>query len=208
MEKYKISCTNCALKISMLLPTRPIKCPACKEYFGYNDVDDGDAGFSGVKMSDNFVSGGQTYIHAEGDCSIESNSDIVMDVKTVVTALKGAKVEMNNPIIDKNPIFPDEVIFKGVVVSRPKVLILETIVKDVIGTKQTLKMTPVELKRFFIIVQNRVYNGLVEGLNAGALTGIRELFSDSDQFIKIIDSEQCLTDNGVELLKFTAHRVT
>lgn len=51
---------------------------------------------------------------------------------------------------------------------------------------------------------NRIHNGLVVGLNGGALTGIRCLFSSGHQMIEIIDTDDQLTDEGIELLKYIA----
>lgn len=207
MNKYRIDCSNCGLKISMLLASRPSKCPGCKEYFGFHDVDTGKQNCTGVRISDSFTSGCSKYIHAEGDCLIETNNDVVMDVNTVVTALKGAKVEMNNPIIDKKPTYPKAINYSGIEVSPPKVFILQVIVLDVIGVAETLSMTPCELKNFFKIVLNRIHNGLVEGLNGGALTGVRTLFSSGYHSIEIIGQDECLTDEGVKLLKYIAQNM-
>ncbi|QXX07561.1 hypothetical protein KW548_06050 [Vibrio neptunius] len=129
-----------------------------------------------------------------------------MDVDTVVTAIKGAKVEMNNPTIDKKPELPEALDYKGIEISPYRVFILQTIVNDVIGVEQTLSMTHGEIRTFFRVVMNRIYNGLVVGLNGGALTGIRSLFSDGHQAIDIIDTGDQLTDEGIELLQFIAAR--
>ncbi len=204
MKKYHVNCSNCGLNITMLLPTRPSRCPDCKEYFGFYDVDDGDEDNFGVRISDSFTSGGKKYLHAEGECSVETYNDVVMDVDTVVTAIKGAKVEMNNPTIDKKPNFPEAMDYKGIEISPPKVFILQTIVNDVIGAEQTLSMTHGEIRTFFRVVTNRIHNGLVVGLNGGALTGIRCLFSSGHQMIEIIDTDDQLTDEGIELLKYIA----
>ncbi|HIF9148160.1 TPA: hypothetical protein ACX6SL_000718 [Photobacterium damselae] len=206
MKKYYVNCSNCGLNISMLLPVRPSKCPGCREYFGFHDVDDGDQDNYGIRISDSFACGGKKYIHAEGECSVETHNDVVMEVDTVVTAIKGAKVEMNNPTIDKKPELPKALDYKGIKISPPKVFILQTIVNDVIGVEQTLTMTYGEIRTFFRVVMNRVYNGLVVGLNGGALTGIRRLFSDGHQVIDIIDTDDQLTDEGIELLQFIAAR--
>lgn len=204
MKKYRVNCSNCGLNINMLLCTRPSKCPKCEDYFGFHDVDDGDDGNYGIRMSDTFTSGGKKYIHAEGECSIETHNDVVMDVETVVTALKGAKVEMNNPTIDKTPDLPKAVNYNGIEISPPKVFVLKTIVRDVIGIEETLSMTDSEMRAFFRVVSNRIYNGLVSGLNGGALTGIRRLFSDGHHVVEVIDTDGQLTKDGVELLKFVA----
>ena len=129
-----------------------------------------------------------------------------MDVDTVVTAIKGAKVEMNNPTIDKKPDLPEALNYKGIEISPPRVFILQTIVNDVIGAEQTLSMTHGEIRTFFRVVMNRIHNGLVAGLNGGALTGIRRLFSGGHQVIDIIDTDDQLTDEGIELLQFIAAR--
>lgn len=207
MNKYRISCSNCSLKISMLLATRPTKCPTCNEYFGFNDVDDGDSENYGVKIIGAFTSGSNKYIHAEGDCNVKTENDVVMGVKTVVTALKGASVEMNNPTIDKSPSFPSSMEFDGIEISPPKVFILDTIVRDVIGVETTLSSRDEEIIVLFQVVHNRIHNGLVDGLNGGALTGIRQLFSNGYDIIEIIDTNNKLTMSGVRLLKFIAKKL-
>jgi hypothetical protein len=207
MNKYQINCSNCGLKISMLLASRPSKCPRCKEYFGFHDLTGGEHHSSGIRISDSFTSGGSKYIHAEGDCFVETENDVVMDVDTVVTAIKGAKVEMTNPTVDKKPSFPETLDYCGIEISPPKVFILQRIISDVIGVADTLSMTAVELKTFFRVVQNRIYNGLVSGLNGGALTGIRVLHSSGYNMLEIIDSNGILTDEGVKLLKYIAQKM-
>ena len=204
MKKYHVNCSSCGLNITMLLPTRPSRCPDCKEYFGFYDVDDGDRESFGLRMSDNFASGAKTYIHAEGECNVETHNDVVMDVDTVVTAIRGAKVEMNNPTIDKKPDLPEALDYKGIEISPPQVFILQTIVHDVIGAEQTLSMTHSEIRTFFRVVTNRIYNGLEVGLNGGALTGIRSLFSNHHQVIEVIDTHDQLTEEGAELLRYIA----
>lgn len=204
MNKYKISCSACRLQLTMLLATRPSKCPSCKEYFRYGDVDDGQCFSSGVIISDSFATGGNEYIHAEGDCSIQSNNDIIMGFDTVVTAIKGAKVDLNNPTIDKAPQLPEAIEYKGILISPPKIFILKKIIIDVIGVKQTLAMSPSELQQFFNVVRNRIANGYVDGLNGGALTGIGSLYGDSFYKLEIIDTDELLTTEGVCLLKFIA----
>ncbi|MFA0408076.1 hypothetical protein AB4505_07795 [Vibrio splendidus] len=206
MKKYPINCSKCGLKITMLLPTRPSRCPKCREYFGFHDVDDGNQDSFGIRISDSFASGGNKYIHAEGECSIETHNDVVMDVDTVVTAIKGAKVEMNNPTIDKQPELPDALNYKGIEISPTKVFVLKKIVNDVIGAEQTLSMSYDEIKIFFRVVVNRIHNGLVFGLNGGALTGIRCLYSDGHHSLEIIDTDGQITDEGIELLKFVVTR--
>lgn len=208
MNKYKISCSSCRLQLTMLLATRPTKCPRCKEYFRTCDVDDGEVFLSGIKISDSFAIGGGKYIHAEGDCSIQSNNDVIMGFNTVVTAIKGAKVDLNNPIIDKAPLFPEAIEYKGITISSPRVFILKKIIIDVIGVEQVLSMSSSQLQEFFNVVRNRVANGYVEGLNGGALTGIRVLYGDSLHSLEIIDSNDLLTLDGVYLLKFIATNLT
>lgn len=205
MKKYRITCSHCSLKISMLLSTRPSKCPSCKEYFAYHDVNDNCDTFTGIQLSDVFASGGNTYIQAEGDCSIKTENDVILNTDTVVKAIKGASVEMDNPVVDSAPNLPKSTNFKGFEISPHKVYILNKIVISVIGLEQTLLMNGNELKEFFKIVQNRIYNGLVEGLNGGALTGIREIYSDDFQSVEIINLDRGLTSEGVELLKFIAN---
>lgn len=191
----------------MLLATRPIKCPRCKEFLGPHDLTSGERHSPGIGIFDCFASGGSEYIHAEGDCFVKTKNDVVMDVDTVVTAIKGAKVEMTNPTVDKKPSFPDVLDYSGIEISSPKVFILQSIISNVIGVKSTLSMTAVELKTFFNVVQNRIYNGLVSGLNGGALTGIEVLYSNSYNKVEIIDSNGALTDDGVKLLKFVAQKM-
>lgn len=194
--------------MSMLLPTEPRKCPTCKKSFGFYDVDRGEEYGSGINLSGNFSSGCGTYIHAEGEVSIKSNNDVVLNVSRVVTALKGASVEMNNPFIDKSPIMPPSLTFKNIEISPPRRLVLLNIVANIIGVERTKSLEPEELKTLFLTVQNRIHNGFEAGLNSGSLTGIRRLHSFGDVFLEImiIDDDGMLTDNGVELFKLIANQ--
>ncbi|QUM85305.1 hypothetical protein [Moritella sp. 28] len=206
MNKYHVSCSNCGLKISMILATKPHKCPECKEHFGF-DVIGGSSDHQGVMLQGAFASGCNKYIHAEGDCHIKTDNDVVMNVNTVVTALNGASVEMNNPTIDKSPLLPSSVEFEGIKISSPKVFILRTIVRDVIGVETTISSNEDEIINFFQVVHNRIHNGLVDGLNGGALTGIRTLFSDECNGLEVIDINNNITIDGVRLLKFVAKKL-
>ncbi|MCD9494113.1 hypothetical protein [Photobacterium carnosum] len=204
MNNYKINCSNCSFNISMLTPIRPLKCPSCDEYFRYNDVDDGKPNHQGLNINNNYSSGSGTYIHAEGECLVKSENDIVINTPNIVTAIKGARVEMNAPTIDKKVKLPYKMNYNGIEISAQKVDILQKIVRNVIGVEDTFEMSSDELKLFFNIINIRICNGLEYGLNGGALTGIRCLYgSDSFEMIEIIN-DYGLTDNGVELFKLVA----
>ncbi|WP_316674952.1 hypothetical protein [uncultured Tolumonas sp.] len=204
MNKFKINCSRCGLKLSMLLPSRPHKCPKCNELLRFRDVDGGLTQNVGINLSNNFSTGAASYLHADGDCSVISNNDVILGADKIVTALNGAKVEMNDATIDKTPTFPDSINFCGFNISPPRVFILQTIVRNVIGIENTNTMTSQELINFFQVVQNRILNGLVDGLNGGSITGIRNLHSDGFDKIEIINSDDKLTEHGVKLFKYIA----
>jgi hypothetical protein len=189
MNKYRVSCTYCGLKITMLLATRPKKCPVCKECIGLNVVEEDGSENYGVSASDCFASGGNIYIHAEADCNVKTKDDAVMEKGHIATVLKGASVE-----------------FEGLQVSPTKVFILDTIVRDVIGVETTLSRSEDEIKNFFQVVHNRIHNGLVEGLNSRSLADIRILCGSDGYGLEIINTEGKITEDGVRLLQFMANR--
>ena len=193
MNKYRVSCTYCGLKITMLLASRPNKCPVCKECIGLNVAEEDGSENYGVSVSDCFASGGNIYIHAEADCNAKTEDDTTetMGKGNIAAALKGASVE-----------------FEGIQVSPTKVFILDTIVRDVISVETTLSYSEDEIKHFFPVVHNRIHNGLVEGLNSKALTDIRILCGSDGYGLEIINREGKITDDGVRLLQFMAKRLS
>lgn len=189
MNKYRVSCTCCGLKITMLLATRPNKCPVCKESIGLNVVEEGGSESYGVNVSDCFASGGNIYIHAEADCNAKPESDVIE--KGDIAALKDTSVE-----------------FEGIEVSPTKVYILDTIVRDVIGVETTLSYREDQIKDFFQVVHNRIHNGLVDGLNSRSLADIRIICGSDGYGLEIINREGKITEDGVRLLQFMAKRLT
>ncbi len=189
MNKYRVSCTCCGLNITMLLATRPNKCPVCKESIGLNVVEEDGSESYGVSVSDCFASGGNIYIHAEADCNAKPDNDVLG--KGDIAALKDTSVE-----------------FEGIKVSPTKVFILDTIVRDVIGVETTLSYRDVQIKDFFQVVNNRIHNGLVDGLNSRALADIRIICGSDGYGLEIINREGKITEDGVRLLQFMAKRLT
>jgi hypothetical protein len=191
MNKYRVSCSYCGLKITMLLATRPKKCPVCKECIGLNVVEEDGSENYGVSVSDCFASGGNIYIHAEADCNVKTEDDAVMGKGNIATDPQGASIE-----------------FEGIQVSPTKVFILDTIVRDVIGVETTLSRSEDEIKNFFPVVHNRIHNGLVDGLNSKALADIRILCGSDGYGLEIINTEGKITEDGVRLLQFIAKRLS
>lgn len=192
MGKYKINCQCCQIKIDMVNPTRPLACPSCGNLLGFfNVIEVVVPDSSGViDISNNFSTGGKQYIKADGDCDVHSKNDVVLGFETVVTAKNGARVRMDDAVVEKAPDSIYISIFKKIITELEKV-----------GQGRVINMEEDELISFFTVVQNRIHSNLVEGVNVGAFTGIRALSSPTDGKSPIIGLDNSLTKEGARLIK-------